>query len=412
MKIYLVGGAVRDLLLGIEVKDRDFVVVGSNPEEMLSMGFRQVGSEFPVFLHPATNEEFALARTERKVGVGYHGFEFDAGENVTLEDDLRRRDITINAMAIPVVVDSKSCDFNQKDIIDPFGGREDLKNGILRHVSDAFVEDPVRALRIARFAAHFDFTIAQDTKILVRSIVDKGELNYLTSERVWLECKKALFARNVDIFFVTLRELEVLKVIFPEIDKLFELDACKQGRLVVDAGSHAMMSVRYVCQITTDLETRFAVLLQDLGNVAMPKAQLPSHKEQEESGLYLVKALCNRLKVPTKFKELAIKVCEYHHYVHMVEQLEPKTILKVFQALDVFRKPKRLKQLLDAAEADFYGFLGREDKKYHQREVWEQIFAALSRISSSSYIKEGFKNKEIVNALFALRLSIIKETLQ
>ena len=416
MKTFLVGGAVRDLLLGLELKDRDFVVVGSTPEEMLVLGFTQVGSNFPVFLHPITKEAFALARKERKVGGGYHGFEFDAGRNVSLEEDLIRRDITINAMAIPVALGAKDteCNFSKQDIIDPFGGQEDLANGILRHVSGAFVQDPVRALRLARFAARFDFVTAKDTKRLVKTMLLNGELNYLTPERVWIECEKGLGESKADLFFTTLKELGVLKTILPEIDALFGIPAVKKWHPEVDTGVHVMLALRYACQITADLETRFAVLLHDLGKGVTPKEEWPYHTGHETTGIPLVKGLCQRLKVPGKFKDLAVKFCEYHLHAHRVEELRPKTVLKVLNGLDVFRKKALLPQFLDAAESDFFGRgglgnLGSGNKNYYQREVWERIFASLINISSSSYIKQGMSGEKIAKALHVMRLKVIRQ---
>ncbi|KAA0646420.1 fused tRNA nucleotidyltransferase/2',3'-cyclic phosphodiesterase/2' nucleotidase/phosphatase Cca, partial [Escherichia coli] len=353
MKIYLVGGAVRDALLGLPVKDRDWVVVGSTPQEMLDAGYQQVGRDFPVFLHPQTHEEYALARTERKSGSGYTGFTCYAAPDVTLEDDLKRRDLTINALAQD----------DNGEIIDPYNGLGDLQNRLLRHVSPAFGEDPLRVLRVARFAAryaHLGFRIADETLALMREMTHAGELEHLTPERVWKETESALTTRNPQVFFQVLRDCGALRVLFPEIDALFDVPAPAKWHPEIDTGIHTLMTLSMAAMLSPQVDVRFATLCHDLGKGLTPPELWPRHHGHGPAGVKLVEQLCQRLRVPNEIRDLARLVAEFHDLIHTFPMLNPKTIVKLFDSIDAWRKPQRVEQLALTSEADVRGRTGFE----------------------------------------------------
>ena len=359
MQVYLVGGAVRDHLLGHPYHEKDYVVVGATPAQMLDLGYQPVGKDFPVFLHPQTKEEYALARTERKSGTGYHGFEFHTDVSVTLEQDLIRRDLTINAMAMD----------DAGQVYDPYGGQQDLENRILRHVSDAFVEDPLRVLRIARFAARYTsagFVIADETMALMQRLTESGELNALIPERVWKETSRALSERHADVYFEVLRQCGALKVLFPEIDALYGIPQRPEYHPEIDCGIHTMMSLQQACLQNYSLDVRFAVLVHDLGKALTPVEELPRHIMHEERGIKPVNELCDRLKVPTYTKQLALAVCKEHLKCHQAFNLKPGTLWRLLQRLDVLRRPERVEAFVQACECDSRGRLGLEDRAYPQ----------------------------------------------
>lgn len=388
-KTFLVGGAVRDTLLGLHVHDRDHVVVGSSVDEMLAQGFRPVGKDFPVFLHPETHEEHALARTERKSGVGYKGFVVHADSSVTLEEDLGRRDLTINAMAMDA----------DGAVIDPHGGRSDLAQGILRHVSAvAFVEDPVRVLRLARFAARYaGFRVADDTLDLVRQMVDAGELQHLVAERVWQELSKGLMESRPERMIEVLRTTGALKVLLPELDALWGIPQPIKHHPELDTGVHVLMVLQQAVRQNAPLEVRFAALLHDLGKGLTPEDLLPAHHGHEEDGVPLVEAVCERLKVPKPCRDLAVMVCREHLRVHRSEELRHSSIVALCERTDAFRRPDRFEQMLLACECDARGRLGLEDRAYPQRpyltEAWRLIRAVdagavAAQCADPSHIRE------------------------
>lgn len=359
MKRYLVGGAVRDRLLGLPVVERDWVVVGATPEAMQAAGYKPVGRDFPVFLHPETNEEHALARTERKSGHGYHGFVFHAAPDVTLEQDLARRDLTINAIA----------EDEHGTLVDPFNGQADLQTRVLRHVSPAFAEDPLRVLRAARFAARFarlGFQIAGETLALMRQLVQAGELEHLAPERVFQETHKALITDSPQVYVRVLRDCGALAVLFPELDRLFGVPQPPQHHPEVDSGAHVLLALEQATRLSEDAAVRFAVLMHDLGKGATPADILPKHHGHENRGVPLVRGVCERLRVPRAWRELAELVCRYHLHCHRAAELKPDTILKVLTAADAFRRPARFAQFLLACEADARGRTGLEARDYPQ----------------------------------------------
>ncbi len=398
MKIYKVGGAVRDKLLGIPVKDTDWVVVGSNPEEMERKGYRPVGKDFPVFLHPETQEEYALARTERKSGKGYKGFVFHTSEEITLEEDLARRDLTINAMA----------EDDQGNLIDPFNGASDLKEKILRHVSPAFIEDPLRVLRVARFAARFGFRIAPETMDLMRGITETGELETLTPERIWNEMELALAGSYPTRFILTLRACEALKVLLPEIECLFGIPQPPEYHPEIDTGLHTIMVLNQACRLTDDTRVRFAALMHDLGKGTTPKADWPSHHGHEARGAKLVEKLCKRLKVPNQYRELASLVARYHLDCHRILQARPETLLKKLDALDAFRRPERFEQFLLACMADARGRTGKEDSDYPQADYFRKALAVANSVNTSTFADSGLKGKAIGKAISEARITALK----
>lgn len=401
MQIYLVGGAVRDALLKINIKDKDWVVVGSTPEQLLDLGYSQVGADFPVFLHPKTKEEYALARTERKSGSGYQGFICDFSPNISLEDDLLRRDLTINAMA-------------QKDdgsLVDPYNGQQDIKDKKLRHVSDAFSEDPLRVLRVARFAArfaHLGFTIADETLKLMRDIAASGELAHLTQERVWQETERALGESKPWVYFQVLRDCDALAIIFPELDRLFGVPQPEKHHPEIDCGIHTLMVLEQACKLTDDVNVRWASLLHDLGKGLTRESLLPSHHGHEQSGEQLVIELNQRLKTPNEFKDLSRLVCVWHTHVHRAFELNAKTILKFFSKIDLWRKPERLQQILLACKADSRGRTGFEQVEYTQVEYLTELAEACLAVNAKQFIVQGITGKAIGEAITLERLSVIK----
>jgi tRNA nucleotidyltransferase (CCA-adding enzyme) len=376
MQVYLVGGAVRDALLGLTVKERDWVVVGGTREELLRLNYREVGRDFPVFLHPETHEEHALARLERKVGPGYRGFSVDFGPEVTLEEDLARRDLTINAIA-------QSADGT---LVDPFGGRRDLSARVLRHVSAAFVEDPVRVLRVARFAARFaplGFQIAPETLALMRAMVERGEIHALVPERVWQETEKALREPKAAEFFKVLRECGALQPVYPEIDALFGVPQPAQWHPEIDTGVHTLMVLEQAALLSSDPLVRFAALVHDLGKATTPRDEWPSHRGHEERSVSLIEALSLRLRLPGEYRDLGVIVARYHGIVHRAFELKPKTILEFMERADAFRRPERFAQALLACEADSRGRTGLETVPYPQREYLQAARAAAAAIKPS-----------------------------
>ena len=400
MEVYLVGGAVRDQLLGLPAHERDWVVVGARPEDLEREGYLPVGREFPVFLHPQTKEEHALARLERKTSPGYRGFTTQFSPDVTLEEDLKRRDLTINAMA----------QRPSGEIIDPYGGQQDLKARVLRHVSDAFVEDPVRILRLARFAARFaelGFTVAPETLELMRQMVASGEVDALVAERVWQETERALGESRPDVFFQTLRDCGALAVVFPEIDALYGVPQPAKWHPEVDTGVHVMLAVRYAAQIGAPISVRFGVLMHDLGKALTPKEHLPSHRGHEEAGVPLVEELCQRLRVPNGFRELAVLGARHHAVVHRAAELRPDTILKLFESTDAFRRPERFAELLLVCESDARGRTGLENQPYPQAAYLQRARDAAARAQLSDEDRVGLAGPAIGAKLRAKRLEAV-----
>jgi tRNA nucleotidyltransferase (CCA-adding enzyme) len=349
MKTYLVGGAVRDTLLGRPHTERDYVVVGARPDDLLALGYRPVGKDFPVFLHPQSGDQYALARTERKTGAGYYGFATRSSPDVTLEEDLARRDLTINAMAQPI---------DGGDVVDPYGGRRDLDARILRHVSPAFVEDPLRVLRVARFAARFaplGFAIAPETTALMSEIVRSGELQALVAERVWVETERALGEAQPTVYFAVLRECGALAALFPEIDRLFGVPQPEKWHPEIDTGIHTLQVLDVACELATETTVRFAALVHDLGKGVTPRDQWPSHIGHEQAGVRVVGQMCERLKVPTEHRELGQLASREHQRIHRAHELRDATVLEVLEATDAFRRPDRFEKLLLVCEADARG---------------------------------------------------------
>ena len=410
LEIYLVGGAVRDRLLGLPGGDRDWVVVGASPEQMGALGFRPVGKGFPVFIHPQTGEEYALARTERKVAKGYHGFEFYAAPDVTLEQDLGRRDFTINAIAMD----------RDGMLVDPWGGQADLDLGIIRHVSTAFAEDPVRVLRLARFAARFQaqgLVPASETMDLCQDMVASGEVDALVPERVWQELKRVLDGNKSSVFVETLRQCGALARVFPEIDVLFGVPQVPEYHPEIDTGRHVQLCLDAADAITKDPAVKFAVLVHDLGKGRTPKSELPRHRGHERKGIKPVKALCDRLGVPNEFRELALGVCEYHLHYHRLDELRPGTVLKMLNALDGFRRPQRVSQFCQSCLADQRGRTGWEataDDKSRKLLAMHQAALAVDggEIARSLFpdgTSDGAAGKRIREQLDAARVRAISD---
>ncbi|ERM55023.1 tRNA nucleotidyl transferase [Vibrio mimicus CAIM 1883] len=402
MQIYLVGGAVRDQLLQLPVYDRDWVVVGSSPQAMLAAGFQAVGKDFPVFLHPKTKEEHALARTERKTGVGYTGFACHYAPDVTLEEDLLRRDLTINAMAQD----------ESGQLIDPHGGQRDLAAKVLRHVSPAFVEDPLRVLRVARFAAklaHLGFTVAEETMQLMTDIAQSGELGHLTAERVWQEWHKSLSTNHPEVFLQVLRDCGALAVVLPELDRLFGVPQPEKWHPEIDTGIHTLMVTKQAALLSDSLPVRFSAQVHDLGKGVTPPSEWPSHKLHCHTGLKIIESLCDRIRVPNEFRDLALAVCAQHSNIHRADELKPATKLKVLGLLDVWRKPDRLEQVLLCCEADHRGRLGLEEKPYPQRDIFLQAYQAALSVEVQAVIRDGFQGKQIKEELDKRRIQAISE---
>ena len=402
MQIYQVGGSVRDQLLGLPVADRDWVVVGATAQEMETLGYRLVGKDFPVFLHPVTHEEYALARTERKVGPGYKGFTVHATPDVSLEDDLRRRDLTVNAIA----------EAADGSLIDPFHGRADLEARLLRHVSAAFVEDPVRILRVARFAARFaqlGFTVAAETNALMAEMVAAGEVDALVPERVWAETQRALAEASPARFFEVLRDCGALAKLFPEIDCLFGVPQPEEHHPEIDTGVHTLMVLTQAARLSPAPEVRFAALVHDLGKGTTPAAEWPRHIEHEERGVALVEALCERLRVPNDYRDLAILVTRYHLHYHRAAEMTDIEFLDTLMGLDAFRRPQRFEEFLLACEADSRGRPGYEEQQFDQPTIFRQAYTAAAAIDASALAQQGLKGDAIAKELARLRLAAIQQ---
>lgn len=401
IKIYLVGGAVRDQLLKLPVKEKDWVVVGASANILLKAGFKNVGKDFPVFLHPITKEEYALARIEKKVKSGYTGFAFDVNHNVSLEDDLARRDLTINAIAQD----------DNGNYIDPFNGIQDIQNKILRHVTAAFTEDPLRVLRVARFAARFHqlgFQIAEETMQLMRDIVQSKELLVLTAERVWLEIYKALQTQDAYIFFTVLRECGALKQLLPEIDNLYGVPNPARHHPEIDSGVHTMLVLKQACLLSNDVGVRFAALFHDVGKSITDSSSWPKHHNHENLGVQLVKAVNKRLKLPKKIAELALLVTQYHGLCHCALELRAVTIHKLFSKVDAWRRPERFEQILLACEADSKGCLGKEKLIYKQGVLLRDCLQACLSIDIRNIISQITDEKKIANQIREERIQVIQ----
>ena len=407
MKVYLVGGAVRDQLLGLPVKDHDWIVVGADHATLLSLGYQQVGKDFPVFLNPKTKEEYALARTERKSSAGYTGFICDFSPTITLEQDLIRRDLTINAMA----------QSQDGEIIDPYGGKQDLENRILRHISPAFSEDPLRVLRVARFAARYHslgFKIAPETLSLMSGLALSGELQHLTAERVWLETEKALNEKNPEIYFETLHKTGALKVLFSEIDTLYGVPNPVKHHPEVDSFIHTMLVLKQAVNLTENnpilnkSAVRFAAICHDLGKALTPKENWPSHHGHEKAGIKPTRLLCKRLRVPNYIQELAELTCEYHTHVHKALELRPETVVKLFNTFDVWRKPQRFEEFLLVCLSDTRGRTGFENKEYPQIDYLKALYQAALAVDVKQVIADGFEKQGIRDELTRRRIAAVK----
>ena len=401
MKTYVVGGAVRDALLGLPVQDHDHVVVGATPDEMVALGFRPVGKDFPVFLHPETHEEYALARTERKTAPGYKGFVFHTSPDVTLEQDLVRRDLTINAMAQD----------EEGAIVDPFGGKKDLQARVFRHVSDAFAEDPVRILRVARFAARFtDFSVAPDTNALMRRMVEAGEVDALVPERVWQELSRGLMEARPSRMFEVLRACGALSRILPELDVLWGVPQPAQHHPEVDTGLHVMKVVDYAARKQYSLPIRCAALLHDLGKGATPSEEWPKHHGHEGLGVRLVDQVCKRLKIPNDCRDLAAMTAREHGNVARAFELRPDTLVTLFERCDAFRKPQRFIDMLSACECDYRGRGGFEDRPFPQAAYLQAALAAAQDVNAGEVARQhADQPQRIPDAVHAARVAAVSE---
>ncbi len=400
-KTYLVGGAVRDALLGVQVTERDWVVVGSTPEDMLDNGFKQVGASFPVFLHPKNGEEYALARTEKKQGHGYHGFNVDFHPGVTLEEDLQRRDLTINAIARD----------EDGSLVDPYGGQQDLEQKVLRHVSDAFVEDPLRVLRVARFAARFagfGFRVHPSTLALMAEITRSGELQHLAAERIWREVELAMKTEKPSIFVSVLRECGALEVLLPEVNRLFGVPQPEKYHPEIDTGIHLLMALDIAADMNRGAaNVVFAVLLHDLGKGITPQQEWPSHRGHESGGVPLVDDVCSRLKVPNAMHDLSRKVCLLHLRCHRMLEVRPVTALRLLEKLDAFRQPGILPDFVAACEADYRGRKGLQDRPYLQGEYLQEVYQAAANIRARDLDLEGISGREVGERLRQARVDAI-----
>jgi tRNA nucleotidyltransferase (CCA-adding enzyme) len=403
MKTYLVGGAVRDELLGLPVRERDWVVVGATAEEMLRQGFKPVGKDFPVFLHPETSEEHALARTERKVGPGYKGFETRFSPDVTLEQDLERRDLTVNAIAK---------DGETGALIDPYGGQRDLAQRVLRHVSPAFVEDPLRVLRVARFASRFaplGFTVAPETMELMREIAARGELQALVPERVWQETQRALTHAMPWVYFEVLREANALEVVFPEINALFGVPQPEKWHPEIDSGVHTMMVLQQAARMSEDPIVRFAALTHDLGKGTTPREEWPRHIAHEQRSAELIEKMCARLRIPNPYRDLAVQVGRHHLLSHKALELKPSTLVELLEKLDAFRRPERFEQFVIACEADARGRKGLEDRDYPQSTYLRRARELAASVKLSAEAREGLTGEQIAERIREARIERLKE---
>lgn len=401
LSVYEVGGAVRDRLLGLPVTERDWVVVGATAEMMVARGFKPVGRDFPVFLHPETGEEYALARTERKTGPGYHGFSVRADPSVTLEEDLSRRDLTINAIAARP----------DGTLIDPYNGQADIAARRLRHVTEAFREDPVRILRLARFAARFGdlgFAVDEQTHALCRDMVDAGEVANLVAERVWQETHKALISDSPAVFIRVLRDCGALAVLYPEVDCLFGIPQPPRHHPEIDSGEHVLLAMDQAVELKCNLAERFAVLVHDLGKGLTPAAELPRHRGHEEAGVPLVEALCERLRVPSECRDLARAVTRYHLQCHRIRELRASSILALLEGLDAFRRPARLESFLKACEADYRGRLGLADRPYPQAAFLRDCLQRCQTLSADAFIERGLTGPAIGEAIHSARIAAIQ----
>ncbi|WP_131776281.1 multifunctional CCA addition/repair protein [Legionella impletisoli] len=396
MKVYLVGGAVRDQLLDRPVHEKDWVVVGATPDELLKKGFQPVGKDFPVFIHPTTGEEYALARTERKKGRGYYGFSCDYNPKVTLEEDLARRDLTINAMALD----------EEGNLYDPYHGKQDLQAGILRHVSPAFVEDPVRVLRVARFTARFSalgFKVADETRQLMYQMVKEGELNHLVPERVWQEWQRSLSEPNPEEFIQTLRASGALGVIIPELNALFGVPNPPQYHPEIDSGIHTLQVLQGACTLSNDERVRFAALVHDLGKAKTPMSDWPAHHQHEHLGLDVIKSLCHRLRIPNDYRKLALMVCRYHLTIHRYHSLKASTVVSTLEKTDAFRRPELFQNMLLACQADSWGKQG-EIGNYTEIALWQEALKSCQSVSVKELIEEGLQGEAIKNELHKRRI--------
>ena len=400
MQSFLVGGAVRDRLMGKPVQDRDYVVIGARPETLLARGFKAIGADFPVFLHPESKEEYALARTERKAGTGHKGFIFHTAPDVSLEEDLQRRDLTINAMAEDA----------QGRLIDPYGGERDLHARILRHVSPAFSEDPLRVLRVARFAARYNFTVASETLQLMQTLAQGGELKTLTAERVWAETDKAMGEAKPARYIEVLRECGALQVLFPEIDALFGIPQPKQYHPEIDTGIHTLMVLEEAARISPLPLVRFSALVHDLGKAETPHEEWPSHKGHDIKGVKIIEALCARLKTPTKYRELAVLVSRHHVQCHRVQERKPRALLRFLEQLDAFRRPQRFEQFLMCCIADLRGRQGMREVDHPQAEYLRQKLALCNTVDVRALCAEHLQGQALANALRSKRIACLRES--
>ena len=402
MKTYLVGGAVRDEILGYPFSEKDWVVVGATVDDMLATGFQQVGKDFPVFLHPETKEEYALARTERKTAAGYKGFEVHAAPDVTLEEDLRRRDLTINAIAKD----------ENGEYIDPYHGIDDINNKILRHVSDAFAEDPVRILRVGRFLAryaHLGFSVADETMMLMKTMVEAGEVDALVPERIWQEMQKALTERTPVKFIEVLRECGALKKIIPELDRLFGVPQPEEHHPEIDTGIHSLMVLEQACRLSAEADVRLAALLHDLGKGTTPEEEWPQHIGHEARGAKIVKKVCTRLRVPNDYRDLAERVACLHLHYHRALELKPSTVVKTLVQVDAYRKPGRSEKFLLACEADARGRPGYEDRDFPQGDFFRLAFQASKDVDVAALREQGYENLKLAERINETRVRAVAE---
>lgn len=402
MKIYLVGGAVRDKLLSLDAKDLDYCVVGASVSDMMDRGFKSVGKDFPVFLHPQSGDEYALARTERKNGVGYHGFDIHVANTVTLEEDLARRDLTINAMAMD----------EYGDLVDPYDGAKDLKKGVLRHVSDAFMEDPVRILRVARFAARYEgFVVAGETMELMSSMVESGEVDHLVAERIWQELAKGLMENKPSRMFEILRECGALARLVPELDCLAGVPQPAAHHPEIDTFLHVMMVLDLAAAENLNLSVRFAALLHDLGKGLTPECFWPKHHGHEQSGVPLVKLVCERLRVPADCRDLSVMVAGFHTHVHRAKEMKFTSIVKLLKDVDAFRRPERFKDFLKACAMDARGRLGMQDDAYLQEEYMAKAFSAAQTVNLESVVSGVLNKRFLPEMIHAARAEAVKKAM-